>query len=141
MAARGVPGASLAPRRPAAADSVCAGLFLAQPPGSNAGGVLVRLGNLRGFVPASQLAPHRKASDMALADALELVVDQTLKLRVMTCQYGPTRRSQVSGLALAPCRLARRLWPMSLRACCDSCGSCCCAARTPCRIAPKCRLD
>ena len=53
---------------------------------ANRGGLLVRLGKIRGFVPASQLAPSRgipRISDPACTDALCSIVNCSLKLKVI----------------------------------------------------------
>jgi small subunit ribosomal protein S1 len=61
---------------------------------ANRGGLIVQLGRLRGFVPASQLAPSRcvpRISDPACGDVLNKLVGASLKVRVIEADQNRNR--------------------------------------------------
>ena len=64
----------------------CQGIIELEVVDANRGGLLVRLGKIRGFVPASQLTPSRgipRISDPSCTDALKTIVNCSLKLKVI----------------------------------------------------------
>jgi len=60
---------------------------------ANKGGVMVKLGKLKGFVPASQLDPSRFNAAESLMDQLVTLVGQSVSTKVITVE--PERRSLV----------------------------------------------